>query len=109
MPDYNIPNEPDMIYLNISNKEEMISMTAQSAPTPVNDMSFEQSLKELEEIVSRLERGNVELERSISIYERGESLRKHCDELLKSAEAKVEKITLDATGTPTGTQAINIE
>lgn len=84
-------------------------MTAQSAPTPVNDMSFEQSLKELEEIVSRLERGNVELERSISIYERGESLRKHCDELLKSAEAKVEKITLDATGTPTGTQAINIE
>ncbi|MCF6198548.1 MAG: exodeoxyribonuclease VII small subunit [Hyphomicrobiaceae bacterium] len=84
-------------------------MTAQSEAIAVNKMSFEQSLKELEEIVSRLEQGNVELERSISIYERGESLRKHCDELLKRAEAKVEKITLDATGTPNGTQAIHIE
>ncbi len=84
-------------------------MTANSEQLPVNDMSFEQSLKELEGIVSRLEQGNVELERSISIYERGEALRKHCDELLKRAEAKVEKITLDASGTPTGTQAINIE
>jgi len=84
-------------------------MTANSETAPVHDMSFEQSLKELEGIVSRLEQGNVELERSISIYERGEALRKHCDELLKRAEAKVEKITLDASGIPTGTQAINIE
>ncbi len=84
-------------------------MTAKPEPAPVSEMSFEQSLKELEEIVSRLEQGNVELERSISIYERGETLRKHCDELLKRAEAKVEKITLDANGTPTGTQSIHIE
>ena len=84
-------------------------MTAKSDATSVDKMSFEQSLKELEEIVSRLEQGNVELERSISIYERGETLRKHCDELLKRAEAKVEKITLDASGKPTGTESIHID
>ena len=84
-------------------------MTTKTKSTPVDELSFEQSLKELEEIVSRLEQGNVELERSISIYERGEALRRHCDELLKGAEAKVEKITLDAGGTPVGTQSITIE
>ena len=84
-------------------------MTENTNSTNIQDMSFEQSLKELEEIVSRLEQGDVELERSITIYERGEALRKHCDDLLKRAEAKVEKITLDAKGTPTGTQSLNIE
>ena len=84
-------------------------MTENTNSTNIQDMSFEQSLKELEEIVSRLEQGDVELERSITIYERGEALRKHCDNLLKRAEAKVEKITLDAKGTPTGTQSLNIE
>lgn len=61
-------------------------------------LSFEQALKELEQIVSRLERGDVELEESIAIYERGEVLRAHCDTLLKQAEAKVQKITLDSSG-----------
>jgi exodeoxyribonuclease VII small subunit len=84
-------------------------MTADANTPAIHDMSFEQSLKELEEIVSRLEQGDVELERSISIYERGESLRKHCDDLLKRAEAKVEKITLDAKGTPSGTEPLNVE
>ena len=84
-------------------------MSTSDTATAVEKMSFEQSLKELETIVSKLEQGNVELERSISIYERGENLRKHCDELLKRAEAKVEKITLDASGTPNGTQSIKIE
>ncbi len=80
-----------------------------NANTPdLKEMSFEQSLSELEEIVSRLEQGDVELERSITIYERGEALRKHCDDLLKRAEAKVEKITLDAKGSPSGTEPLNI-
>ncbi len=74
----------------------------------LKQMSFEQSLSELEEIVSRLEQGDVELERSITIYERGEALRKHCDGLLKRAEAKVEKITLDAKGSPSGTEPLNV-
>ena len=84
-------------------------MTADKDKLSINEMSFEQSLKELEEIVSRLEQGDVELERSIAIYERGETLRKHCDDLLKRAEAKVEKITLDAKGTPAGTEPLNVE
>ena len=69
----------------------------------IRDMSFERGLKELESIVSRLERGDVELEESIAIYERGEALKQHCDQLLKQAEAKVEKLTFGADGTPRGT------
>ena len=83
-------------------------MTTDTNTPALNEMSFEQSLKELEGIVSRLEQGDVELERSITIYERGEALRKHCDELLKRAEAKVEKITLDAKGEPSGTEPLNV-
>jgi exodeoxyribonuclease VII small subunit len=70
----------------------------------IKEMSFEKALKELESIVGRLERGDVELEESINIYERGEALKDHCDRLLKQAEAKVEKITLNAAGEPTGTE-----
>ena len=53
----------------------------------IKDMSFEQALKELEGIVDRLERGDVELEASIRIYERGEALKAHCEALLRKAEA----------------------
>jgi len=67
-------------------------------------MSFEKALKELESIVGRLERGDVELEESITIYERGEALKDHCDRLLKQAEAKVERLTFSDTGTPSGTE-----
>jgi exodeoxyribonuclease VII small subunit len=66
----------------------------------VAKMSFEKAIGELETIVDRLERGDVELETSISIYERGEALRQHCDTLLKQAEAKVEKISIDESGKP---------
>lgn len=75
----------------------------------ISTLSFEAALKELEEIVGKLESGSVELEESITIYERGEALRTHCDNLLKKAEAKVEKITLDANGTPKGTEALDVE
>ena len=66
----------------------------------IGEMSFERALKELESIVGRLERGDVELEESITIYERGEALKAHCDRLLKLAEAKVEKLTFQADGAP---------
>ena len=75
----------------------------------IKALSFEKALKELETIVSRLERGDVELEESISIYERGEALRDHCDRLLKQAEAKVEKLTFSADGQPRGTQPLDPE
>jgi exodeoxyribonuclease VII small subunit len=70
----------------------------------IKDMSFEAALKQLETIVGRLERGDVELEESITIYERGEALKDHCDRLLKQAEAKVERLKLDASGEPVGTE-----
>lgn len=68
----------------------------------IKKMTFEQALKELEQIVGKLERGDVELEPSIALYERGEALKAHCEHLLKGIEAKVEKITLDAQGNATG-------
>ena len=61
-------------------------------------MSFEAALAELEKIVSRLEQGEVPLAESIEIYERGEALKAHCDGLLRTAEAKIEKIQLSQSG-----------
>jgi exodeoxyribonuclease VII small subunit len=75
----------------------------------VSGMSFEKALAALEDIVARLEAGKVDLEESIKIYERGEALRKHCETKLKEAEARIEKITLDASGRPTGTQPLDVE
>lgn len=72
-------------------------------------MSFEQALAELESIVERLETGKVGLEESIAIYERGETLKRHCERLLKAAEARIEKITLAADGTPIGTEPLDVE
>ncbi|MDX2257276.1 MAG: exodeoxyribonuclease VII small subunit [Hyphomicrobiaceae bacterium] len=73
----------------------------------VKEMSFEKAMKELEAIVDRLEKGAVELEESIAIYERGEALKAHCDRLLRQAEAKVEKITLDSEGRPKGSEPLD--
>jgi exodeoxyribonuclease VII small subunit len=84
-------------------------MTDQTEHADIKDMSFEQALKELEAIVNRLEKGDVELEASIQIYERGEALKAHCDALLRRAEAKVEKISLGANGAPTGTEPLDVE
>jgi exodeoxyribonuclease VII small subunit len=75
----------------------------------IKDMSFERGLKELETIVSRLERGDVELEESIAIYERGEALKTHCDQLLRQAEAKVERLTFNADASPRGTEPLEPE
>jgi len=74
---------------------------------PVEEMTFEAALKELEQIVNRLERGEVPLAESIVIYERGDALKKHCDALLKQAEARVEKIRVGADGKPTGTEPLD--
>ena len=79
-------------------------MAKKTTNEDVQALSFEQAMQELEQIVDRLERGDVELEESITIYERGEALKARCDALLKQAEAKVEKITVDSEGKPTGTK-----
>jgi exodeoxyribonuclease VII small subunit len=75
----------------------------------ISKLTFEQALEELEKIVGGLESGNVELDKSISQYERGEALRAHCQKLLASAEAKVEKIRLSSDGKPVGTEPLDPE
>lgn len=65
---------------------------------PIEQMSFEAALSELEDIVSRLEQGEVDLEDSIALYERGTALKQHCEKKLKGAEARLEKIVLGAEG-----------
>ena len=75
----------------------------------VKRLSFEKAMDELESIVARLEGGKVPLEESVAIYERGEALKKRCEELLRHAEARVEKITLDASGKPAGTEPLDVK
>jgi exodeoxyribonuclease VII small subunit len=82
----------------------MIMAKASPKNSDIKEMSFESALKELETIVGRLERGDVELEESIVIFERGEALKEHCDRLLKQAEARVEKLTINADGAPSGAE-----
>ncbi len=74
--------------------------------TPVDQMSFEQAMKELEAVVDQLERGDVALDASITLYERGAALKKRCEDELKRAEEKVAAITLDRDGNPTGTTPV---
>ena len=81
---------------------------AENTNTDITKLTFEKALAELEQIVQRLERGDVPLEESVAIYERGEALKRRCEELLRQAEARVEKITLDA-GKPTGTEPLDVK
>ena len=74
--------------------------------TAVSEMTFEQAMAELERVVGQLERGDVPLEDSIKLYERGAALKKRCEEKLKDAEEKVAAITLDAEGKSTGTKPV---
>jgi exodeoxyribonuclease VII small subunit len=74
---------------------------------PVAEMSFEEALRELEEVVGKLERGEVPLDESIKLYERGAELRTCCEAKLKEAEEKVAKLTLDGDGSPTGTEPLD--
>lgn len=67
-------------------------------------LSFEDALRALEEIVRKLESGEVPLDETITLYERGEDLRKHCQARLDAAQARIEKIVTGADGKPTGTQ-----
>jgi exodeoxyribonuclease VII small subunit len=78
-------------------------------PPDIAALPFEDALKRLEDIVSQLETGQVSLERSIEIYEAGNHLRAHCESLLKNAEARIEKITLSASGQPKGTEPLDVD
>lgn len=73
-------------------------MSAKPPEEPIETMSFELALRELERIVGRLEQGEVDLEESIALYERGQALKAHCETKLKSAEGRLEKIVAGAKG-----------
>ena len=80
---------------------------AKAAPvSPVDLMSFEAALRELEGIVARPEQGEVDLEDSISLYERGQALKVHCEKKLKAAEGRLEKIVLGSSG-PVGSEPMD--
>lgn len=72
--------------------------------TDLSQMSFEQALKALEDVVRRLETGEVALEESIDLYERGETLRKLCQARLDAAQARIEKIVAGPDGKAVGTE-----
>ena len=67
-------------------------------PAPIDQMSFEEALQELDTIVSALESGKAPLEQSIESYERGMALKKHCESKLSAAQEKIEKITIQPNG-----------
>jgi len=76
-------------------------------PQNISDMSFEEALRALQQVVRQLEDGEVPLDQSITLYERGEKLRAHCQARLDAAQARIEAIVLDAKGQPTGTKAFD--
>ena len=70
--------------------------------TAIGEMSFEQALRALEDVVRQLEGGEVPLEESIGLYERGEALRRHCQARLDAAQARIEKVVAGPDGKATG-------
>ncbi|MBB4348453.1 MULTISPECIES: exodeoxyribonuclease VII small subunit [Rhizobiaceae] len=84
-------------------------MTETTDTIDVSGYSFEKAVAELESIVARLERGDVALDESIAIYERGEALKKHCEKLLNAAENRIEKIRLDRAGKVQGVEPLDGE
>lgn len=74
-----------------------------TAPHDMASLSFEAAMSELEVIVRRLESGDVSLEESVALYERGHALRQHCEARLAAAQARIEQVSLGADGKPNGT------
>ena len=75
----------------------------EAAPN-LTELTFEDALRQLEAVVKQLESGDVPLDESIDLYERGEALRKHCQARLDAAQARIEKIVTDASGKPVRTE-----
>jgi exodeoxyribonuclease VII small subunit len=69
---------------------------------PAIELSFEDALAELEQIVKTLEQGTAPLDQSIELYQRGDRLKRHCEARLKAAQARIEQIAFGADGKPSG-------
>lgn len=77
-------------------------MSDAAIPQEVLDLSFEEALDALDGVVAKLESGRAPLEESISLYTRGTALKAHCQNKLRDAQARVEKLTIDASGQVSG-------
>lgn len=75
---------------------------ANAETSNVEQLSFEDALKRLEEIVRTLEKGEAPLDQSIELYQEGDRLRRHCEARLKDAQARIEQIALGSDGKPAG-------
>ena len=73
----------------------------------IETMSFEAALAELEQIVRSLEQGQAPLDESIELYQRGDRLKRHCEARLKAAQARIDQISIDAEGKPSGTSSFD--
>lgn len=73
----------------------------------IAEMSFEDALEELESIVGKLEAGEAPLDESIALYARGDKLRAQCEARLKAAQARIDKLQIDADGRPAGTEPLD--
>lgn len=82
----------------------VIAKDMAESPADIVAMNFEDALRALEDVVRKLESGEVPLDDSITLYERGEALRKHCQARLDSASARIERIVAGSDGQATGTQ-----
>ena len=78
-----------------------------AAPDQTADLSFEDALKRLEEIVRVLEKGEAPLDQSIELYQEGDRLKRHCEARLKAAQARIEQIAFGADGKPVGVTAFD--
>ena len=79
------------------------------ADDAIAELSFEDALKRLEEIVRRLESGEESLENSIQLYQEGDRLRSQCEQRLKSAQAKIDQIQLGSDGAPAALRPFDAE
>ena len=68
-------------------------------PHPIEALSFEEALGELQTLVKALEKGDAKLEEAISAYERGAALKRHCERKLREAQEKVDRIVIGSDGT----------
>ena len=84
-------------------------MSNEDSNPAIETMSFEQAMAELDAVVAKLESGAAPLEQSIDLYTRGTALKARCEALLKDAQAKIEKITLEDQGNAGGTAPFDAE
>jgi exodeoxyribonuclease VII small subunit len=77
-------------------------MATTTADTDVSQLTFEAALARLEEIVRTLEKGEAPLDQSIALYQEGGRLKRHCEERLRDAQARIEQIAFGSDGKPAG-------